>query len=75
MVVQTDKGLGPGAIEPQEYVRYATIDHLGDTRTYQRLTPAAASYCAIKVQKMLEKWIRTYLDVLSKEERNFFARI
>ena len=73
MVVQTDKGLGPGAIKPPEYVQYATSDHLGDTRRYQRLTPAAASYRAIKVQKMLEKWIRTYLDVLSKEERNFLC--
>ena len=40
-------------------------------RTYQRITPVAASYHAYKVQKMLEKWIQTYLDVLSKEERNF----
>ena len=71
MVVQTDKGLGPGAIKPREYIRYATRDHLGDKRKDQRLTPVAASYCAIRVQKMLEKWIRTYLDVLSKEERNF----
>ena len=71
MVVQTDKGLGPGAIEPREHVQYATRDHLGDKRTYQRLTPAVASYHATLVQKMLEKWIRTYLDVLSKEERKF----
>ena len=68
MVIQTDKGLGPGAIEPREYVLYATRDHLGDTRTYQRLTPAAAAYRATSVQKLLENWIRTYLDVLSKEE-------
>ena len=67
MVVQTDKVLGPGAIEPREYVHYATRDHLGDTRTYQRLTPAAAAYRATLVQNLLEKWIRTYLDVLSKE--------
>ena len=53
VVVQTDKGLGPGAIEPREYIRYATRDHLGDKRTYQRLTPVAVSYRAIKVQKML----------------------
>ena len=71
MVIQTDKGLGPGAIEPREYIQYATRDHLGDKRTYQRLTPEAASYRVTKVQKMLEKWIRTYLDVLSKEERKF----
>ena len=49
MVVQTDKGLVPGAIEPREYVRYATRDRLGDTRTYQRLTPAAATYRATSV--------------------------
>ena len=46
MVVQTDRGLGPGAIEPREYIHYATRDHLGDTRTYQCLTPAAAAYRA-----------------------------
>ena len=67
MVVQTDKGLGPGSIEPREYVRYSTRDHLGDTRKYQRLTPAAATYCATLVQKLLEKWIRAYLGVLRKE--------
>ena len=71
MVVHTNKFLGPGAIEPHEYVRYATRDHLGDTRTYQRLTPAAAAYHATSGRKLLEKWIRTYLDVLSKEERKF----
>ena len=71
MVVQTDKGLGPGAIDPREYVRYATRDQLGNKWTYQRLTPAAASYRATLVQKMLEKWIRTHLDVLSKEERKY----
>ena len=53
MVVQTDKGLGPRAIDPHEYVRYATRYHLGDTRTYQRLTPAAAAYCATSVRKLL----------------------
>ena len=67
MVVQTNKGLGPGAIEPRDYVRYATRDHVWDTRTFQRLTPAAVTYCATLVQNFLEKWIRTYLDVLSKE--------
>ena len=71
MVVQTDKGLGPGAIEPREYFQYATRDHLGDTRTYQGLSPAATAYCATSVRKLLEKWIKTYLDVLSKEERKF----
>ena len=71
MVVQTDKGLGLGAIDTREYVRYATRYHLGDKRTYQRLSPAAASYRATLVQKLLEKWIRTSLDVISKEERKF----
>ena len=71
MVFQTDKGLGPGAIVPREYVRYATRDHPGDTRTYQRLTPSAAAYHAILVRKLLEKWIRTHLDVLNREERKF----
>ena len=71
MVIQIDKGLGPRAIEPREYVHYATRDHIGDNWTYQRLTPAAASYRATLVQKFFEKWIRTYLDVISKEERKF----
>ena len=71
MVVQTDKGLGLGAIEPREYVRYATRDHHGDTRTYQRLSLAAASYHSTLVRKLLENWISTYLDVLIKEEIKF----
>ena len=65
--------VGLGKIEPHEYIRYATRDHLGDNRPYQSLTPAAASYRATKVQKMLEKWIRNYLHVLSKEERKFLC--
>ena len=73
MVVQNDKGPGPGAIEPREFVRNATRDHRGDTRTYQCLTPAAASYRATSVRKLLEKWIRTYLDVIRKEERKFLC--
>ena len=68
MVVHTDKSLGPGAIEPREYFRFATRDHHGDTRTYQRLNTAAAAYCVTSVQKLLEKWIKTYLDVLSSTD-------
>ena len=71
MVVQTDKGLGLGVIEPREYFQYATRDNLGDTQTYQCLSPAAAAYCVASVQKLLEKWIKTYLDVLRTEERKF----
>ena len=56
--------MAPG---PREYFQYATRDHLGDTRMYQRLIPAAAAYRAALVRKVLEKWIKTYLDVLSKE--------
>ena len=55
----------------REYVRYAKRYHLGDKRTYQRLSPAAASYRATLVRKLLEKWTRTNLDVFSKEEREF----
>ena len=73
MVVQIDKGLGPGAIGPREYVRYATKNHLGDTRTNQCLNPEAASYRATSVQKLLEKWIRTYLVILSKGKRKFLC--
>ena len=75
MVVQTDKVLGPGAIDPQEYVRYSTRDHLGDKRTYQRLTPAAASYCAIKEQKMLESGYELTKTGSARKRENFFARI
>ena len=71
MVVQIDKGLGPGAIELRELFRFAIKDHLGDTRTYQRLISAAAAYRATSVRKFLEKLIKRFLDVLSKEERKF----
>ena len=74
MVVQTYKGLGPGEIEPSEYSRFAIKYHLGNAQTYQHLSPEAASYCDTSVQKLLENWIKTYLDVLSKEEKNSFAR-
>ena len=73
MLVQTNNGIGPGTIEPREYFRCATRDHLGDTRTYQHLRPVATAYHATSVKKLLGKWIRTYLDVLSKEERNFLC--
>ena len=66
MVVQTDKGICPGAIDPKEYFRFLIKYHLGDNRTYQRLAPAATAYYATSVQKLLEKWIETYLDVLGK---------
>ena len=74
MVVKTDKGLGPGAIDPKEYFRFAIKYHLGNAHTYQRLNPAAAEYCATLVQKLLKKWIKTFLDVLSKEERKILHR-
>ena len=73
MVVQTDKDLGPGAIEPRESLRYKTRDHLGDTWTYQRLSPAAAAYRATSERKLLEKWIKKYLDERSKEQRKFLC--
>ena len=54
-----------------EYVRYATKCHIVDTRTYQRLRPLDEADRATSIQKLLEKWIRTHLDVISKEERKF----
>ena len=72
MVVQTDKGLGPGAIEPPEYFRLSIKYHLINAQTYQRLTPAAAAYHAKSVQNDLEKWTKTYLNVIIKEELKFF---
>ena len=73
MVVQTDKGLGPGEIDPQEYFLFTIKDNLGNAYTYQHLIPAAAAYHPTSVQKLLEKWIKTYLDVLSKEERKLLC--
>ena len=71
MVVKTKKGLSPGAIDPPEYLRFAIKDHFGNSQTYQSLSPATAAYCATLVQKFLDKWIKSYLDVLNKEERKF----
>ena len=53
MVVQTHKCLGSRAIEPKEYFRFSKKYHLGDTQTYQRLTPAATAYCVTLVRKLL----------------------
>ena len=36
------------------------------------MSPAASAYFTTSMQKLLEKWIKTYLDVLSKEERKVF---
>ena len=69
MVVQTDKGIKQVEIYPKEYLRFSIKDHLGDAWTYQRLSPAAAAYHATSVRKLLDKWTKTYLDVLSKEKR------
>ena len=71
MVVQTENGLGPGAIYPKEYFRFAIKHHLGDTWTYRHLTPATAAYCANSMGKLLKKCIKKYLDVMIKEERKF----
>ena len=35
------------------------------------MSPVAAAYCAISVQKQLDMWIENYLDVLSKKEQKF----
>ena len=72
MVVQTDKVLILGAIDPPEYFRFSIKYHIGNAQTYQRLIPAAAAYYATLVQNLLEKRIKNHLDVLSKEERTFF---
>ena len=58
MFVQTNKGLGPGAMDPLEYFRFAIKDHLRNAQTYQLLIPAAAAYLATSVRKFLEKWIK-----------------
>ena len=68
MVVQTDKGLGPEAIEPPESFRSSIKYHIGNAQTYQHLIPEAAAYLETLVQKLLKKCIKTYLDVLSNEE-------
>ena len=69
MVVKTDKFLNPGSIDTPEYFRFSNKYHIVNAQTYQRLIPAATAYCATLVRKQLEKWVKTYLDVLSKEER------
>ena len=71
MVVQTYKCLFPEEINAKEYLRFPIKYHLRDAQTYQLLGPAAAAHCATLVRKLLEKWIKTYLDVLNKEERKF----
>ena len=73
MVVQTDKCLGSGAKEPKEYFRFSIKDQIVDTQTYQRLTPLATSYSATSVRRLLEKWIKKYLDVIIKEEIKFLC--
>ena len=74
MVVQTDKGLGPGEIEPPEYSRFSIKYHLVNAQTYHRLIPAAAAYHANLVRNVLEKWTKTYLYVMIKEELKLLRR-
>ena len=64
VVVQTDKGLGPGAIDPPGYFPFAIIDNFGNVQTYQCLSPEAAAYRATSVRKLMGKWIKTYLDMI-----------
>ena len=38
IIANTDKNLGPCAMEREEYIRYAWQDHLSDTATYRQLS-------------------------------------
>ena len=71
LIINCDKNLGPAIIERSSYVRMAFRDHLSDSSTYERLSPAAASRASTRIRSFLSSWLARWHADLTKNERRF----
>ena len=71
LVVQCDKNLGPAIIEKTRYIEMAFRDHLSDSETYQRLTPAESQSLASRLPLLIGSWIERNRKCLLRSERLF----
>ena len=50
IIINTDKGLGPGGRLLSDYTKDAIDDHLADCRIYKRLTKRDADASALRIK-------------------------
>lgn len=70
MIVDSDKGLGPVAVEYNRYVLDA-LKHLNDPKTYQRLTDAEATAAKTHNFNAVWDWTNKHRRVLSDDNVNY----
>ena len=56
IVLKTDKNLGPAIVEREVYIRKAFEEHLGDPKTYRRLTETQANQRIKAIIRMLDNF-------------------
>ena len=67
VIANSDKGLGPVAIELHRYIQDALI-HLMDKNTYEILSEAEAMEAVESLRTQIRDWLREYEEVLNADE-------
>ena len=70
IIANTDKGLGPCAIELNRYILDALV-HLLDESTYQILTEEEAQEAATKLREEIEDWLEEYESILEESDHTY----
>ena len=73
IITNTDKNLGPCAIERNDYVKFAWLDHLSDTATYRRLSSYDLGVRINSIRTLIDYFCHTYKS-LSKNDLQFITR-
>ena len=73
ITVNTDKGLGIGRIEYDQYVIDAFENHFNDTATYECISSAEADADAIRITSCINEWLVEYGDVIGKSKVDYIS--
>lgn len=73
ITVNTDKGLGIGRIEYDQYVIDAFKNHFEDKATYECIPSAEADAEAIKITSCINDWLIDYGDVIGKDKVDYIT--
>jgi hypothetical protein len=73
ITVNTDKGLGIGRIEYDQYVIDAFENHFNDTATYECISSAEAEAEAINITSCINEWLVLYGDVIGQSKVDYIA--
>ena len=73
VIANTDKGLGPCAIELERYIRDALI-HLKNEDVYEILSEEEAMASVEDLKQEIEEWLDEYENVIDKDAHHYISK-